>query len=166
MILTCEDTVRAVRKVLEDHVLPALETANWTASHVRGCLALLTYAEDCARLERSVLSETNDAMQEFFTAMSKRSDLPWVDEGLRAAIETARRPGCGDTASVPVSHLVAENMSAKALLSQIVRSAAEARRQTPCNSDAGFRAELHQCLRLLEVKDAQLMERARTMLPI
>ena len=163
MILSSEMTLWAVSRILKDDMLPRLETASWEASNIRACLALLTYAEDCVQLERSVLTESNAAMLALFKTLTDGS-AAWLSSGhladVRIAVQSSVSRGGGRTAD-----LLADHERYKALLSELVRCSAAARTTSP-GVDAVFRAELHRCLAVLAAKDAALTQRSRGMLPL
>lgn len=166
MILTSEETIAAVKKVLEEQVLPALNTASWTASNIRACLMLLTYAQDCQAQERSLLVDTNAAMASLFLEVLASTDLVWLTEDTRDTIDRTLKGINGLDDSAGIEELASLNMAGKRLLSNMIRRAALARTSPPSPADTRFRVLLHECLEVLARRDAQLTERARVMLPI
>ncbi|MDX3899109.1 MAG: hypothetical protein QHC40_01090 [Sphingobium sp.] len=148
MILTLEQTIRSVRTILEEQVLPSLSTADWTASNIRASLLLLTYAEDSVRLERPLLIESEAAILSLFRSALARDDLPWLTGELRDSVREAIADAPRDAPTV-LATLAARHVAQKTAL-----------------SDESFREELHACLAFLQGKDAELTARARVMLPI
>jgi hypothetical protein len=168
MILSSAQTIKAVRDILAEQVLPHLTTADWAASNLRACLLLLTYAEDCAVLERRLLADTHAAMQEFFNGALERDDLPWLDVELHGKLVAvaALLEQDGASPQVAISTLADHDLQAKAVLSEIIKRAGNARAAKNRPDDQAFRADLRTCLRVLQDADAQLTARARTMPPL
>jgi hypothetical protein len=164
MILSSDETLSAISKILTEDLLPRMEKASWEASSIRACLALLSYAQDAAQEERALLLQTNEAMRELFNGLARALYPTWLGDTLRASVaQVVRDATLPDTASTV--DLQAENERHKALLSEIISRAALARRADP-EIDAEFRAALHRCLAVLAAKDAEITRRSRLMLPL
>ena len=140
MILSAEQTLQAIRRILEDKMLPKMETASWAASNIRARLALLTYAEDCLQLERPLLLDTNEARRTLFMTFASPPCPSWLSastfDALRIIVGTAPTPS-----TAKATELITENERYKSRLTQLVQCAAVARKVSP-GAAAVFRAEL------------------------
>jgi hypothetical protein len=88
MIASIPQLFAEIRRVIGEQVLPQLDAATWIASDVRCCLTLLTYLEDVVAHGEAMLADNNRAMREYIDALLARTDISWVDAGLRTRLAT------------------------------------------------------------------------------
>jgi hypothetical protein len=136
------DLIRAVAQCLARDILPRFETANWTASNVRSCLALLAHLEDRVASEGPMLHVDNQRLRDL---LGEAARAPGVAAGLAADIDAALAAHRADGGYPPVAELAAANDAYRDLLERYIAGAAALRRaagasRTPL--DEAIRAHL------------------------
>ena len=166
MRASIQDLVRAVSETLTNQVLPELEPASWTASHVRACAMLLLFVEDRVTSDRSLLLETNATMRKFLESVfDGRAGAPKSvieSAGIEKALSTfGNRP-----AEAEVDLLTRENEAYKEVLSRLSRKSSEMRVQPGAADDSMFRGGLHECLASIHEREKKLALRANKYVPL
>ena len=166
MRASIQDLIRAVSDTLTNQVLPELEQASWTASHVRACAMLLLFAEDRVTSDRSLLLDTNATMRKFLESVfDGRACAP---KGLiaSAGVEKALSEFAQIPAEAEVDLLTRANEAYKVVLMRLTRKSSEMRVRAGASDDSVFRGGLRECLASIHEREAKLAVRANLHLPL
>lgn len=159
MIASLQTVLEAVTETLKNQVLPELEAATWTASHVRACVMLLTYIEDRLTLEPPLLIEDNSALRallieaaaEAYTALLGRD----LREEITAALDGLPVAAAGCVNAKPLeSNLIYKELLTKAINRAFQNRAADPARYTE------LRTRIDAFLAVLRQHEKQIVERA------
>jgi hypothetical protein len=119
------DLIRAVAQCLERDVLPRFEAADWTASNVRSCLAILAHLEDRVASEGPAVHADNQSLR---ILLSEAARMPGVPADIAAAIDTSLRSHVRGDGYPTVAELTAANDDYRTLLERYIARAAAHRR--------------------------------------
>jgi hypothetical protein len=159
VIASPQAVIKAVAETLKNQVLPELEAATWTASHVRACVMLLTYIEDRLTLEPPLLIEDNSALRALLAEAAAEAYTPLLGRDLREEITAAldelpvAAAGCVN-ANPFEGNLVYKELLTKAINRAFQNRAADTARYTE------LRTRIDACLAVLLQHENQIVKRA------